>query len=559
MGARRGPTRRRRTDDAAVPGRGRRSDGADAASRLGVVTRVGGVGRRRARLRGRQSAGPVAATAPPRRGRLPRGLLALAARHRDRHGRPRARVRRAHPRVLRVRGALPPGLGGCGDRPAGRGRVRRHALDVHGRDLAAHRGLLRRVARHQRHASSREPVASARRHRAPARRDPHRLPHPARQPTWPRRAAAASCPRRLRRDLRPRPLQARQRHASATPPGDLVLERFGLDGLRVACADATTQPASAARSSSLVLAPRTRPGAGADRRSARCAPSGPDALRRSRSPRGVASCSGEPRRRRRPSPRPTPRCTWPSATGATASRSPRGTRTGARPARPVASAGAPEVENNRRGVAGCGRPRTTPRLRRCPRLTEPAGPDAPALSTPTGTSSASARWPPPGQDLAGEARLVDAMVDRGARILDAGCGPGRVGAELHARGHRVVGVDVDPMLIDAARTRPPGPAVARRRPGDARPRGPGRGRALRRGGAGRQRDAVPGAGHAVRGAATGGGGRVAGRVRGGRVPGWRACPLARVRRRRRRSRAPGRAPLRHVAARARGTTTPTSR
>ena len=32
-----------------------------------------------------------------------------------------------------------------------------------------------------------------------------------------------------------------------------------------------------------------------------------------------------------------------------------------------------------------------------------------------------------GDDLAGEARLVDAMVPRGARILDAGCGPGRVG------------------------------------------------------------------------------------------------------------------------------------
>jgi len=62
-----------------------------------------------------------------------------------------------------------------------------------------------------------------------------------------------------------------------------------------------------------------------------------------------------------------------------------------------------------------------------------------------------------GKDLAGEARLVDAMVDRGARILDAGCGPGRVGAELHARGHRVVGVDVDPLLIDAALQDHPGP------------------------------------------------------------------------------------------------------
>lgn len=62
-----------------------------------------------------------------------------------------------------------------------------------------------------------------------------------------------------------------------------------------------------------------------------------------------------------------------------------------------------------------------------------------------------------GADLAGEARFVDAMVPRGARILDAGCGPGRVGAELHARGHQVVGVDVDPVLVEAARADHPGP------------------------------------------------------------------------------------------------------
>lgn len=55
-----------------------------------------------------------------------------------------------------------------------------------------------------------------------------------------------------------------------------------------------------------------------------------------------------------------------------------------------------------------------------------------------------------GADLAGEARLVDAMLPRGSRILDAGCGPGRVGGELARRGHSVVGVDVDPELIAAA-------------------------------------------------------------------------------------------------------------
>ncbi|WP_026454791.1 class I SAM-dependent methyltransferase [Saccharomonospora iraqiensis] len=62
-----------------------------------------------------------------------------------------------------------------------------------------------------------------------------------------------------------------------------------------------------------------------------------------------------------------------------------------------------------------------------------------------------------GDDLAGEARLVDAMVPRGARILDAGCGPGRVGGALAAAGHDVVGVDGDPVLIEAAEQDYPGP------------------------------------------------------------------------------------------------------
>jgi 2-polyprenyl-3-methyl-5-hydroxy-6-metoxy-1,4-benzoquinol methylase len=56
-----------------------------------------------------------------------------------------------------------------------------------------------------------------------------------------------------------------------------------------------------------------------------------------------------------------------------------------------------------------------------------------------------------GADLGGEARLIDAMVPRGARILDAGCGTGRVGGRLAAAGHRVTGVDLDPELITAAR------------------------------------------------------------------------------------------------------------
>jgi SAM-dependent methyltransferase len=62
-----------------------------------------------------------------------------------------------------------------------------------------------------------------------------------------------------------------------------------------------------------------------------------------------------------------------------------------------------------------------------------------------------------GADLGGEARLLDAMLARRSRVLDAGCGPGRVGAELAVRGHVVVGVDADPELIDAARIDHPGP------------------------------------------------------------------------------------------------------
>jgi SAM-dependent methyltransferase len=62
-----------------------------------------------------------------------------------------------------------------------------------------------------------------------------------------------------------------------------------------------------------------------------------------------------------------------------------------------------------------------------------------------------------GEDLGGEARLVDAMASRNARILDAGCGPGRVGGYLAGAGHQVVGVDVDPALIEAAKKDHPGP------------------------------------------------------------------------------------------------------
>lgn len=56
-----------------------------------------------------------------------------------------------------------------------------------------------------------------------------------------------------------------------------------------------------------------------------------------------------------------------------------------------------------------------------------------------------------GRDIYGEARTIDAMVDRRARILDAGCGTGRIGGWLAERGHDVTGVDLDDTLIDVAK------------------------------------------------------------------------------------------------------------
>lgn len=55
-----------------------------------------------------------------------------------------------------------------------------------------------------------------------------------------------------------------------------------------------------------------------------------------------------------------------------------------------------------------------------------------------------------GHDIHGEARLVDALAERGSRILDAGCGSGRLGGYLARRGHQVIGIDLDPYLISVA-------------------------------------------------------------------------------------------------------------
>jgi SAM-dependent methyltransferase len=59
-----------------------------------------------------------------------------------------------------------------------------------------------------------------------------------------------------------------------------------------------------------------------------------------------------------------------------------------------------------------------------------------------------------GTDVHGEADLVAALAP-GGRILDAGCGTGRVAIELASRGHHVVGLDLDPQMLAAARRKAP--------------------------------------------------------------------------------------------------------
>jgi SAM-dependent methyltransferase len=59
-----------------------------------------------------------------------------------------------------------------------------------------------------------------------------------------------------------------------------------------------------------------------------------------------------------------------------------------------------------------------------------------------------------GMDMHGEAALVASY--RPATVLDAGCGTGRVAIELARRGHDVVGTDVDPSMLEAARAKAPG-------------------------------------------------------------------------------------------------------
>lgn len=62
-----------------------------------------------------------------------------------------------------------------------------------------------------------------------------------------------------------------------------------------------------------------------------------------------------------------------------------------------------------------------------------------------------------GRGVHGEADLVESLLREhgGTRVLDAGCGTGRVAIELAARGFSVVGADADAGMLDTARNKAP--------------------------------------------------------------------------------------------------------
>ncbi|MCW2766736.1 MAG: putative SAM-dependent methyltransferase [Nocardioides sp.] len=61
-----------------------------------------------------------------------------------------------------------------------------------------------------------------------------------------------------------------------------------------------------------------------------------------------------------------------------------------------------------------------------------------------------------GEDIHGEATFVTRLVDPPARVLDAGCGTGRIAVRLQQLGYDAVGVDVDEAMLDVARADSPG-------------------------------------------------------------------------------------------------------
>jgi len=60
-----------------------------------------------------------------------------------------------------------------------------------------------------------------------------------------------------------------------------------------------------------------------------------------------------------------------------------------------------------------------------------------------------------GESVHGEADLIEALWPGAGRVLDAGCGTGRVAIELQRRGIDTVGVDLDPEMLSTARAKAP--------------------------------------------------------------------------------------------------------
>ncbi|MYR37301.1 methyltransferase domain-containing protein [Streptomyces sp. SID4944] len=66
-----------------------------------------------------------------------------------------------------------------------------------------------------------------------------------------------------------------------------------------------------------------------------------------------------------------------------------------------------------------------------------------------------ARLAESGHDVHGEATFCAALLQPGARVLDAGCGTGRIAIRLTELGHRCTGVDVDASMLAVARRQAP--------------------------------------------------------------------------------------------------------
>ncbi|MEV4949789.1 class I SAM-dependent methyltransferase [Streptomyces sp. NPDC053755] len=66
-----------------------------------------------------------------------------------------------------------------------------------------------------------------------------------------------------------------------------------------------------------------------------------------------------------------------------------------------------------------------------------------------------ARLAASGHDIHGEASFCAALLKPAARILDAGCGTGRIAIRLAELGHHCTGVDVDSSMLAVARRQAP--------------------------------------------------------------------------------------------------------